>query len=512
MIKKYLGDIDNTVFWVSFIALVVALIFGVVVPERLAEILNTADGFVVTNFTWWYMLVIAGSILFIIWLAFSKFGTIRLGKDKDVPEYTTFNWIAMLFSCGIGVGFIFWGVAEPLYHFMDTPYMAESATAAAAPVAMQITLLHWGVHGWVCYSVIGVAIAYSTYRLGNPLRFSYALEPLLGQNAHGLAGKLVDFLAVFATVAGISTSLGMGVISIRYGTTSVFGLEMTEFYVVIALIVLIAAYTISTMTGLNRGIKKLSVLNIWLAMFLLAFVFIMGNTRFFLDLMVDGFGHYLSNFVFMTFYTDPVEQTPWLGWWTIFYWGWWIAWGPFVGGFIARISKGRTIREFIIGVLVVPLAMTVIWFSVIGGATIDAQMTGAVDMWGAISEDTGSGIYALLSAYPMGSIVAVVVYFNMLTFLVTSADSAAFFVSMIISKGNLTPTTGMRVIWAILLGASAIILTLSGGLGALQTISILAALPFSLVVIAVIVAFVKSIQNDSNLKLDESSVDERTAG
>lgn len=503
MLKKYLGDIDAPVFWVSFIALVVALIFGVVVPERLATALNNAQSFIVTNFTWWYMLVIAASILFVIWLALSRFGSIKLGKNSDVPEYTTFNWIAMLFSCGIGVGFIFWGVAEPLYHFMDTPYLAASESAEAATVALQITLLHWGVHGWVCYSVIGVAIAYSTYRLGNPLRFSYALEPLLGERAHGFVGKLVDFLAVFATVAGISTSLGMGVISIRYGTTSVFGLEMTEAYVIAALILLIAAYTISAVTGLNRGIKKLSVVNIWLAIFLLAFVFVMGNTRFFLDLMVDGFGHYLSNFVFMTFWTDPVGQTPWLGWWTVFYWGWWIAWGPFVGGFIARISKGRTIREFIIGVLVVPLAMTVIWFSVIGGATIDAQMTGAVDMWGAISADTGSGIYELLTAYPLGSLVAVVVYFNMLTFLVTSADSAAFFVSMILSKGNLEPKTSMRVLWAILLGASAIILTLSGGLGALQTISILAALPFSLVVISVIASFVKSVLKDSELKLED---------
>jgi len=503
MLKKYLGEVDPAVFWVSFIALIVALIFGVVVPERLAEALNNAQSFIVTNFTWWYMLVIAASILFVIWLALSRFGSIKLGKNSDVPEYTTFNWVAMLFSCGIGVGFIFWGVAEPLYHFMDTPYLAASESAEAATVALQITLLHWGVHGWVCYSVIGVAIAYSTYRLGNPLRFSYALEPLIGQNAHGFLGKLVDFLAVFATVAGISTSLGMGVISIRYGTTSVFGLEMTEFYVIVALILLIAAYTISAVTGLNRGIKKLSIVNIWLAIFVLAFVFVMGNTRFFLDLMVDGFGHYLSNFVFMTFWTDPVEQTPWLGWWTIFYWGWWIAWGPFVGGFIARISKGRTIREFIIGVLVVPLAMTVIWFSVIGGATIDAQMTGAVDMWGAISADTGSGIYELLSAYPLGSLVAVVVYFNMLTFLVTSADSAAFFVSMIISRGNLEPKTSMRVLWAILLGASAIILTLSGGLGALQTVSILAALPFSLVVISIIAAFVKSIVKDADLKLED---------
>jgi glycine betaine transporter len=275
--------------------------------------------------------------------------------------------------------------------------------------------------------------------------------------------------------------------------------------VVIALILLIGAYTISAMTGLNRGIKKLSTLNIWLAFAVLVFIFIFGPTRFVLDLMSDGVGAYLSNFIFMTFWTDSVDQTPWLGWWTVFYWGWWISWGPFVGGFIARISKGRTIREFIVGVLFVPLAMTIIWFSVVGGSAIDAQITGKVDMWAAISADTGAGIYSLLSAFPFGGLVAFVVFFNLLTFIVTSADSAAFFVAMILSKGNLEPTTTMRVIWGIALGLSAIILTLSGGLQALQTVSIVAALPFSIVMIAMAYAFLKSIMNDPAVKLDKAA-------
>ncbi|MFO8191472.1 MAG: BCCT family transporter [Bacillota bacterium] len=505
MFKRVLGDYDPYIFWLTLVVLAIAIIIGIIAPDQFAAALNTAQSFIVTNFSWFYMLVIAGAIGFIFWMFFSKYGSIKLGKDSDKPEYSNFAWFAMLFSCGIGVGFLFWGVAEPLNHFMQPPYLAAGDTPAAAPVGIMISVLHWGIHGWVVYAVIGMALAYSTYRLGNPLKFSSTLYPILGEKAEGPLGKIVDFLAVFATIAGISTTLGMGVISIKYGTTFLFGFTMTELYVIIALIILIAAYTISAITGLNRGIKKLSTLNMYLAFFVLAFIFIFGPTRFLLDLMSDSLGAYISNFVFMTFWTDSVNKDPWLGWWTIFYWAWWLAWGPFVGGFIARISKGRTIREFIVGVLFAPLALTVVWFSFVGGATIHAQSTGLVDMWGAVSADVGSGIYTLLSAYPLGGIIAYVVFLNMLTFIITSADSASFFVSMIVSKGNPEPKIGMRIIWGISLGLSAIILTLSGGLQALQTVSIVAALPFAVVMIAMAVAFVKNIMNDPSIKLDKAA-------
>lgn len=512
MLKKVLGDYDVPIFWVTFLGLAVAIIFGIVSPVEFASALNATQAFIVTHFTWWYMLVVAGFIGFVLWLSFSKYGTIRLGQDDDRPEYSNFAWVSMLFSCGIGVGFIFWGVAEPIYHFMEPPYLAEGGTAAAAPVGIQVSLLHWGIHGWIPYVIVGLAVAYSTYRLGNPLKFSSTLYPVIGEKADGPLGKIVDFLAVFATIAGISTTLGMGVISIKYGATFLFGINMTEIYVVIALILLITAYTISAMTGLNRGIKKLSALNIWLAFGVLIFIFLFGPTRFVLDLMSDSIGAYFSNFIFMTFWTDSVEQTPWLGWWTVFYWGWWIAWAPFVGGFIARISKGRTIREFIVGVLVVPFTMTVIWFNVVGGSAIDAQINGKADMWGEILADTGAGIYTLLSAFPFGGIVAFVVFFNLLTFIVTSADSAAFFVAMVLSKGNLEPTTTMRIIWGIALGISAIILTLSGGLQALQTVSIVAALPFSVVMVAMVVAFTKSISVDPAVLSLKEPGSEKIAG
>jgi glycine betaine transporter len=505
MLKKIFSDYDPYIFWFTLVGLAIAIILGAVVPDQFAAALNVAQNFLVTNFSWFYMLVIAGAIVFTFWMFLSKYGSIKLGKDDDKPEYSNFAWFAMLFSCGIGVGFIFWGVAEPLYHFMETPYLAVGNTPEAAPVGIAVSLLHWGIHGWVVYAVIGMALAYSTYRLGNPLKFSSTLYPILGERADGPLGKLIDFLTVFATIAGISTTLGMGVISIKYGTTHLFGFTMTEVYVIIALILLITAYTISAITGLNRGIKKLSTLNMYLAFFVLAFIFIFGPTRFVLDLLSDSLGTYISNFVFMTFWTDSVNKDPWLGWWTVFYWGWWLSWGPFVGGFVARISKGRTIREFIVGVLFAPLALTVVWFSVVGGATIHAQYTGLVDMWGPVSADVGSGIYTLLSAYPLGGIIAYVVFLNMLTFIVTSADSAAFFVSMIISKGNPEPTTAMRIVWGISLGISAIILTLSGGLQALQTVSIVGALPFAVVMIAMTVAFVKNIMDDPSIKLDKAA-------
>lgn len=256
MLKKVLGDHDSLIFWFTFLGLAVAIIFGIVVPDQFAAALNAVQGYIVMNFSWFYLLVVAAAIVFTFWMFLSKYGSIKLGKDDEKPEYSNFSWIAMLFSCGIGVGFIFWGVAEPLYHFMDPPYMAVGNTPEAAPVALQVSLLHWGIHGWIAYVVIGLAVAYSTYRLGNPLKFSSTLYPLIGEKANGGLGKVVDFLAVFATIAGISTTLGMGVISIKFGTSHVFGVNMTEVYVIAALVLLIAAYTISAMTGLNRGIKN----------------------------------------------------------------------------------------------------------------------------------------------------------------------------------------------------------------------------------------------------------------
>lgn len=491
--SRILGKYDVTLFWVTLAICSLATLFGIVSPKGFTALMKSAQSWISVNFGWFFMLTVATFIVFLFWAAMSKYGNIKLGKDDEEPEYSYFSWIAMLFSCGIGVGFIFWAVAEPLYHYMGPPYLATKGTPEAVPVAMLISLFHWGIHGWVCYCVAGLAIAYTTFRLGRPLTVANSLFGVLGDKTGGFWGKLVDFLAAFATIAGIATSLGMGLMSIRYGIHHIFGASLGTTGLVLVMLCLIIGYVLSAVSGIGRGIRYLSDINVWMALSVLLFFLFVGPTRFVLNLMVDSIGEYIQHMPFMTFWTDPMKTASggkWLGWWTVFYWSWWIAWGPFVGGFVARISKGRTIREFVFGVVLVPMIVTVIWFNVIGGSALHAEISGTVAMYKAISADAGSGIFKLLTAYPIGFLVSIVVFFNLLVFLVTSADSASFFVAMIISGGNLEPNTPMKLIWGFFIGIISVVLLVTGGLKALQTASIVAALPFAFVMIAMIISTV----------------------
>lgn len=503
MNNKMMGNMDHTLFWSTIILCATVLLIGIVFPEGFAATLNNLQAAISLNFGWLFLLVVAACIVVSAWLALGPHAHKKLGKDDDVPEYSTFSWISMLFSCGIGVGFIFWGVAEPMYHYMQPPYLASPASPESAIVAIQISALHWGIHGWALFVVAGLAIAYSSYRLGQPMTVATALYGLLGKNTEGPWGKLINFLAAFATIAGISTTLGMGILSINFAMTYLFGIEMTKGLTVLAMCVLIGMYIISAATGISRGIKILSNINVTLGFGLLVFVLVFGPTRYFMNLMTASVGAYLENFIFMTFWTDPVNESPWLGWWTVFYWAWWISWLPFVGGFVARISKGRTIREFVWGVILAPTAIAIIWFSVVGGAAIHAEMTGTVPMWAAIQNDIGSGIFVLLQAYPLGFAVSFIVFINLLTFIVSSADSAAFFVAMVMSKGELEPTTPMRIIWGIFIGSLAVILLITGGLKALQTASIVAAFPLAIVVPFIIVSLFKMLKSENVVQNNE---------
>ena len=495
----FLGIYDKTLFWGTLILCTSITLWGILVPEGFATAMNASQGWISVNFGWFFMLSVSIFIIFLAWAGMSKYGKIPLGQDGESPDFTFTSWIAMLFSCGIGIGFIFWGVAEPLYHYMSPPYMAKGATPGAAPVAMQISLLHWGIHGWACYAIAGLAIAYTTYRLKMPLSVSNALYGILGERVNGLWGKLVDFLAAFATIAGIATSLGMGLMSIRFGIKHVFGADLGTTGLVVVMLFLIVGYTISAVSGLDKGIKILSNANMILAFLVLVFFLVAGPTRFLLNLMVDSVGQYFSNLVFMSFWTDPMAQASegkWMGWWTIFYWCWWIAWGPFVGGFVARISKGRTIQEFIFGVILVPLVITIVWFNVVGGSALHAEMNGTLEMYKAISADAGSGIFTLLTQYPLGSLVSFVVFFNLIIFLITSADSASFFVGMIISGGELEPSTPIKLIFGFLIGSITVVLLITGGLKALQTASIVAALPFAFVMLGMVVSTFRLLKKE----------------
>ncbi len=497
-----LGQYDPALFWSTLILCCSIVAWGVLLPENFGNAMKVSQQWVTVNFGWFFMMIVAVFIGFTVWIGLSKYGDIPLGEDGEQAEFSFGSWIAMLFSCGIGVGFIFWGVAEPLYHYMSPPYLATGSTPDAVPVSMQISLLHWGIHGWAPYTVAGLAIAYTTYRLKMPLSISNSMYGILGEKTQGTWGKLIDFLAAFATIAGIATSLGIGLLSIRFGINHVFGLELGNQGLIVVCLGIIIAYTISAISGIERGIKWLSNINMIMAFGVLMFFLFAGPTRFLLNLMVDSIGNYFSDFLTMTFWTDPMKKASegkWLGWWTIFYWCWWIAWGPFVGGFVARISRGRTIREFIFGVLLVPLVITFVWFNVVGGCSLHAEISGAVELYKAVQADNGSGMFTLLTTYPMGSFVSFIVLFNLIIFLVTSCDSAAFFVAMLIS-GELEPTTPIKLIFGFLIGSITLVLFFTGGWKALQTATIVAALPFAFVMLGMMASIAILIKKDKMIK------------
>lgn len=498
--EAFLGRTDHQLFWTTLILFGIVVVFGIAAPEMLASALSKVQSFITTHFTWYYLLFTASCLGFALWAAVGPYAGVKLGKEDDTPEFSTLSWLAMLFSAGIGLGFIFWGIAEPLYHYMQTPYGAEPGSAEAVPVALQISFLHWGFHPWSLYAVGGLGIAYFSFRHDQPMTIATSLYGLLGEKTEKSAwSKITNLVTAFATIAGISTALGLGILSIKFGLTHITGLEMTPGFTVLVLVLFMCAYIASSVSGLKRGLKYMSLINIGLAFAVIAFIFFAGPTIQLLDLFTDSLGHYLTNFVKMTFWSDAMNQSfegKWLGWWTVFYWAFWIAWVPFVGGFIARISRGRTVREFIVWVVLIPSVVMFICFDIYGGAAILAERSGAVKLWEAVQADMGSGIFTLLTVYPFGFLASIVIFISLIIFLITSADSASFLVAMLMSKGELEPKAGMKIVWGFVLGTLAIILLQTDGLKALQTASILCALPFTLVMIAMMVSLVKGLRKD----------------
>jgi glycine betaine transporter len=496
MLNRFLGKVDYPLFISNLILFVGIVLVGIFQPETLNSILNKIQSIISTNFGGYYSLFAAACLVFSLWCAFGPYGHVKLGDDHEEPEYSNMSWFAMLFSCGIGLGFIFWGVAEPLNHYMSTPYLAEPGTPEAATVAMQISYLHWGLHPWSMYVVGGLGIAYFSYRLKQPMTMATGLYGLLGDKIYGTWGRVVNFLSAFASIGGVTTMLGLGILSIRFGISHVTGIEMTTGVTVLFMFFFIAAYITSAVSGLDKGIKYLSNVNIILAILVVIFVFFAGPTRFLIDLLSNSIGGYFQNLVFMSFWTDPVNKTDWLGWWTTFYWAFWIAWTPFVGGFIARISRGRTIREYVIAGIFVPTAVLFVCFVSFGGASIHAEMNGLIDLWKAVSADYGSGIFTLLQVYPIGYLASIIIFIDLITFLITSADSGSFLVAMVMSRGELEPKNGMKIIWGLIMGALSIVLLVSGGLKAVQSATIIAGLPYSVVMIGMMVSLVKGLKRE----------------
>lgn len=499
------GGVATGVFYPGLIIIGVVVILAVSFPDAVGSSLAAALHGVVGGLGWFYTLAVAGFVAFALFMGLSRFGDIKLGKDDDKPEFSMMAWFAMLFAAGMGIGLVFWGTAEPLT-FMSNPKPGVSGSPRdLAESAMSQTFLHWGLHAWGIYVVLGLALAYAIHRKGRPVSIRWALEPLFGDRVKGWLGNVIDTIAVLGTVFGIATSLGLGVQQISAGLVHLGVLDSAGNTLMVILIVIITALaTLSVVSGVGKGIKWLSNTNLVLAGVFLLAVLVLGPTLFLLRDFVQSIGQYFLDVLPLTFNTTAFQGEKGVDWqqsWTVFYWGWWISWSPFVGVFIARISRGRTIREFVAGVLLVPTLVTFLWFAVLGGSAMLRQMTehDLVPKSGDIISQ--NVLFDFLGGLPMGSVLSVIAIVLVAIFFITSSDSGSLVVDMLASGGNPDPPTWSRVLWACMEGAVAIALLLAGGLGALQTGSILTALPVSVILILVCVATWKALSAEHRIML-----------
>ncbi|MFC4321834.1 glycine betaine uptake BCCT transporter [Litchfieldia salsa] len=485
-------DVTN-VFWISLVIAVLFVAWGVFLPSSLEAAMGVAQGFFLVNFGWFYQLTATFFLIFALFLIFSRYGKIKLGKDTDKPEFSNLTWFAMLFSAGMGIGLLFFGVSEPISHFTNPPIDVEPGSSEAARIALRYTYLHWGFHAWAIYAVIALALAYYKFRKDLPGLMSATLYPLLGEKTKGPIGVTIDVIAVFATIFGVAASLGLGSQQINGGLSYLFGIPNNFGIQLIIISIVTVLFLISAGTGVKRGIKYLSNANMILAVVILFAVLFLGPTVFLLDLFTTTLGGYIQNLPSMGLRLSPFneERAAWVQGWTIFYWAWWIAWAPFVGTFIARVSKGRTVREFVIAVLLVPTLVCAFWFAVFGGTGIFYDYNMGTDVAG---QSTETALFYLFQQLPLTNILSIVTLVLISTFFITSADSATFVLGIQTTNGSLEPSNFVKYTWGIILALSAIVLMLSGGLSAMQTAIIVSAFPLAIVLIFTTVAMLKSFQ------------------
>lgn len=483
----------TNVFWIALALVLLAVAYGAFAPDSFAEVTGNIERFLTTSFGWYYLLIVSVMVLFCLFFLISPMGQIRLGKDTDKPEFSFGTWIAMLFSAGMGIGLVFWGAAEPLSHFAIDPATAEPGTAEAFKESMRFTFFHWGIHAWAIYAVVALPLAYFQFRKGEPGLISATLKPIFGDKMNGPWGVLVDVVAVFATAVGVATTLGFGTIQINEGLAFLFdGIPGDNFTVQLIIIAVVTVlFMMSAWSGLSKGIKYLSNTNMVLAIVLLVLVLILGPTLLILNMFTESVGGYFQNLIQMSFRTAPGngENRAWIDSWTIFYWAWWISWAPFVGIFIARVSKGRTIRQFLFGVLMIPTLLSFIWFAAFGSTAIDVQQSG-VDLTGLLTSETLFGVF---NEVPFGVILSIIAILLVTTFFVTSADSATFVLGMQSTNGSLHPANTVKLTWGIAQSLIAVILLSAGGLDALQTALIISAFPFSFIMLMMMGSFYKAI-------------------
>lgn len=484
----------SNVFWITLVIVLAAVIFGASAPKTFEEVTGNIQAFLTSAFGWYYLILVTIIVIFCIFLIFSPVGMIRLGKQDEKPEFSKISWFAMLFSAGMGIGLVFWGAAEPLSHFL-TPPLAESGTDAAQKEAMRYTFFHWGIHAWGIYAIVALALAYFQFRKEEPGLISATLKPVLGSSMDGVLGTIVDVLAVFATIVGVATTLGFGAAQINGGLSYLWGIPNNFTVQLIIVAIVTVLFLISAWSGLGKGIKILSNTNMVLAVALLILMFIIGPTILILNMFTDTIGGYIQNIFQMSFRIAPLneEHRAWINDWTIFYWAWWISWSPFVGIFIARVSRGRTIREFVIGVLLLPALVSFFWFAVFGSSAIEVQKMAGIDLTQFVTEEV---LFAVFNQFPWSTVLSIVAILLVSTFFITSADSATFVLGMQTTYGSLTPPNRVKIIWGFAQSIMALILLYSGGLQALQNALIVAAFPFSFIMLLMMISLYRSLTKE----------------
>jgi choline/glycine/proline betaine transport protein len=490
------APLDRPVFYTSVICLVVVLAGAAIAPESFDSLFASIQSFIVANGSWYYVLVVAVILVSALTVALTRFGEIKLGPDHAQPEYSLLSWFAMLFAAGMGIGLMFFGVAEPVNHFLDPPH-GDGGTIAAAKEAMNLTFFHWGLHAWAIYAIVAVILAYFAFRHDLPLTMRSALYPLIGDRIYGPIGTAVDVFAILGTTFGVATSLGFGVEQINSGLNVLFDVPKSVTVQVVLIVLTTGLATVSVVLGLDVGIKRLSEINIFIAVMLLVCVLAFGPTVYLLQMFMQNTGSYIADIVGKTFNLYAYEPTDWLGGWTIFYWGWWISWAPFVGLFIARISRGRTLREFVFGALAAPTLFTLLWMTVFGNSAIALILDqGMVELATAVRLDESVALFKFLEDVPGSTILSLLAIAMVFVFFITSADSGAMVLNMLSSNGRDDTPLVRRVFWMAMIGSSALLLLLAGGLSALQTATIASALPFSVVILIAIWGFVRALSID----------------
>lgn len=504
--KTFLGiKANGPVFVSSLLVIALLVVSTIVVGKPMEKWFSNTQHFVANNVGWFFIILVNCLLVFALFLGFGKYKNIRIGGKDAKPEFSKTAWFAMLFSAGMGIGLLFWGVSEPINHFNSNPYVGDGATAVeSAKSAMGISFLHWGIHAWAIYAIVGLALAFFTFNKKLPLTIRSIFHPIFGDKIYGPIGDVIDIVSVIATLFGLATSLGFGVQQMNAGLEYLLDIPTNSTVQIILIIFITFLATLSLVLGLDKGIRKLSEWNMRLALFLLVFILLVGPTLFIFKSFVQNIGYYINEFFNLSFWTNSYdgvgEVKNWQNSWTVFYWAWWLAWSPFVGIFIARISKGRTIQEFILGVMLVPTVLTFLWFSVFGGSALYQELIGNHSITEAVNNNVATAIFYLLEQYPLTTFASGLTVLLIASFFVTSSDSGSFVVDTLTSGGRHDAPKGQKIFWASMEGLIAIVLLIGGGLAALQTATILSGLPFAILIIVMCYSFYKSLGQYSEKK------------